>query len=226
MPTLAHATSFLQSRAVRNCCERTPPAYLTPVQLRVSPARIAARSIRIQVSSALRVAIRTAGRSVRQLGISMRSISEGWRLNLQRRVAASICCRARIQSNMIAHDLEHQFPSARIERDVQVETLVNMKGTTKPGAPAARTAAPVDFIVFDLKGPKLIFETCAELERPQDHSLPRGSVTEPQHVVLHAELGLVHLDVSQAEKIQVCLRFETGQISYRKLIKWPAQDEL
>jgi hypothetical protein len=231
-PTTGHATNFLPSGALLRghaYCDRQSPTrceHLILVQIRPSPARLVARSIRIRVGSSLRLATQTARRSVRQFGISIRSISESWRLGLQSRIATSICCKLQIQSNIIAHDLELQFPAARIEHSVHlIERRTEAKGAAKQ-VDKARAAAPVDFIVLDFKGPKLVFETCAELERPGDHTLPRETVIEPQHVVLSAEAGSLRLDVTQAEKIQACVKLETGRVTYRKLIKWPASDGL
>jgi len=151
--------------------------------------------------------------------MSTRSISETLRVSLQRRIVVSICCREKIQSNMIRHDLSLKYPSARIERKAH---LVDRSGNPKRQGLRARDDALepsdiVDFIVFDHDKPKLVFEGCYEAEKKLSSPKSQAPVDDRQYVVINDGNEQRRVDVTYAEKFQACVKFDTGQVTYRQL---------
>lgn len=187
--------------------------HVALAQIRMPLVRAEVRILRIRVASGIRLLFRKTRTAVIRVGSSLRSAGASLRVDIQRRFVASICCRQRIQSNIIEYDLSRRFPSSTIERDVKLsDQFGNRKRSNQ--LDGDDLGIIVD-LVLDHGSLKLVFESCYETEQRTAHSYMNS--VEPQYVVVNEGNQQTRIEVTRAEKLQACLKFESGEITYHTL---------
>lgn len=222
-PQPSKAIPFAPSIGLRSlACEgnsaETDCGRLVLVQSRVAGARLTTHTLKIRLTAAYRISGSAVRRAIRGIGQSARSASVGARASVQRRIALSVCCRERIQSNLIAYDLPNKFPAARIERRV---ATIDRNGAPKRTRTRSQTDDPglsdlIDFLVIDRDGPKLVFESCVETERKVVEVSPAETRLSEEYVVMKEADVLRRIEVTHAIKLKACVKWETGEISYAR----------
>ena len=184
------------------------------VQFQRTVVRAEVRAIRLRVRSGIGIVLRKATTSIRMLGGALRSAAEGARMVVARRLVASICCRLKIQSNLIYRDLSEKFPSAVIKQNVQLE---DQFGHPKHFAPSngVDLTTVVDLIV-DHSSLKLVFEDCHEMEQTTT-SRPSRQSEQSEYVFAKDGEQETRIEVQRTQKLQACLKFDTGEITYRNI---------
>jgi hypothetical protein len=184
------------------------------VQFQRTVVRAEVRAIRLRAKSGIGIIIRKVTTSIRLLGGSLRSAAEGARMVVARRLVASICCRLKIQSNLIYRDLSEKFPSATIKQNVQ---LKDQFGHPKHFASSngVDSTAIVDLIV-DHSSLKLVFEDCHEIEQTTTIRPSRQS-EQSEYVFATDGEQETRIEVKKTQKLQACLKFDTGEITYRNI---------
>jgi hypothetical protein len=188
-------------------CQREGCGGVTLAQLKFSIGKTV-RGWRIKVTAKLETSARVIRITVREAGMSARNLAKNLRTEFQRKVAFSICCRERIQSNVIAFDLESRFPGARIQRKVR---LIDRSGKRH-----AKGDHLADFLIVDQTGPKLVFESCVEYESKTSQQ-PLSPSSEPQFAEFDDRGTTRRIEVTYAPSFEACVKWDTGSVAYKRI---------
>jgi hypothetical protein len=184
------------------------------VQFQRTVVRAEVRAIRLRIRSGIGIILRKVTASIRLLGGSLRSAAEGARMVVARRLVASICCRLKIQSNLIYRDLSKKFPSATIKQDVQLnDQFGHPKHFTSSNG--VDSTAIVDLIV-DHSSLKIVFEDCHEIVQTTTIR-PGGQSEQSEYVFAKDGEQETRIEVQKTQKLQACLKLDTGEITYRNI---------
>jgi hypothetical protein len=179
----------------------------------LSPVRASTRNLRISLTSSVESSISKVSTAIYQIGFTSRSITAEIRLNIQRKIALSVCCARQIGINIVRSDLAHKFPGSRIEQRVQI---IDRTGNPSTKAASRENKLPsdiVDFVILHRGKPALIFEGCSEVEKKLNPS--QHESTNSQYIVLEEAGQAMRYDVTGAVKLQACVKWENGTVTYR-----------